>query len=82
MATIKTNAAKKSTSKKQAAKKSTFKKAPDKRTTTKKVRKISAVERYKMIEVTAYYIAEQNNFNGNTIDFWTAAEAEIDKKIG
>jgi hypothetical protein len=77
MATIKTNVAKKSTSKKQAVKKSTIKKVP-----AKKTRKISAAERYKMIEVAAYYIAEQNNFNGDAVDFWTAAEAEVNKKIG
>lgn len=43
-----------------------------------KSRKISAEERYKMIEIAAYYIAERHDFKGSAIDFWTAAEAEID----
>lgn len=84
MATIKT-----STTKKPVTKKSTAKTTSKKTTSTKpitsgakKIRKISAAERYKMIEVAAYYIAEQNNFNGDTVDFWTAAEAEVNKKIG
>lgn len=64
--------------KKPAAKKTS---AP-KKSSTAKTRKISAEERYKMIEVAAYYIAENNNFQGSAIEFWIAAEEEINKKIG
>ena len=63
--------------KKPAAKK----KATSKKTTASKSRKISAEERYKMIEVAAYYIAEHNHFQGNALDFWMDAEAEVDAKI-
>jgi DUF2934 family protein len=63
------------TAKKPAAKKPAVKKA-----SATKIRKISAEERYKMVEVAAYYIAENNNFQGNSIDFWIAAEEEISKK--
>ena len=62
------------------AKKPAAKKPATKKTTTTKARKISAEERYKMVEVAAYYIAENNNFQGNSIDFWIAAEEEISKK--
>lgn len=68
--------AKKATPKKPVAKKTTSTK-----TSAPKTRKISAEERYKMIEVAAYYIAEHNNFQGNAIDFWIAAEEEVNKKI-
>jgi Protein of unknown function (DUF2934) len=79
----KTPVAKKATATKTEAKKPVEKKAakPAKKTSTK-ARSIGAEERYKMIEVAAYYIAERNNFKGSTIDFWIAAEAEILKTIG
>jgi len=72
---------KKSTSKKPAVKKATAAKTTSSKTNTAKTRKISAEERYKMIEVAAYYIAEHNHFQGNAIDFWIAAEEEVNKKI-
>ncbi len=93
MATSKTPAkkpaaAKKATATKTVAKKPVVKKAvekkvakPTKKASTK-ARNIGAEERYKMIEVAAYYIAERNNFKGSTLDFWIAAEAEISKTIG
>lgn len=62
-------------------KKPAVKKAAPKKTSTAKKRTISAEERYKMIEVAAYYIAEHNHFQGSAIDFWVAAEAEVSKKI-
>lgn len=34
-------------------------------------------EHYSMVQVAAYYIAERNNFIGNPLEFWTAAEAQI-----
>jgi hypothetical protein len=66
----------------ESAKKPAAKKpAVAKKTTAAKARKIGAEERYKMIEVAAYYIAENNNFQGSAIDFWIAAEEEISKKL-
>lgn len=64
-----------------AKKPAVIKPAATKKISTAKSRKISAEERYKMIEVAAYYIAENNNFQGSAIDFWIAAEEEISKKI-
>jgi hypothetical protein len=72
---------KKSSPKKPALKKTTAAKITTTKNSTAKTRKISAEERYKMIEVAAYYIAEHNNFQGSAIDFWIAAEEEVNKKI-
>ena len=80
-AAVKKPAATKTVVKKVVAKKSVQKKA----TTAKNVakpRNIGAEERYRMIEVAAYYIAERNGFRGNAFDYWVAAEAEISEKIG
>ncbi|TSA50687.1 MAG: DUF2934 domain-containing protein [Nitrosomonadales bacterium] len=38
-------------------------------------------ERYNMVQVAAYYIAERNGFNGNPLEFWTAAEAQVVKML-
>jgi Protein of unknown function (DUF2934) len=83
---------KKTTDKKTAAKKApstkatalkivTPKKTTTKKTAAKKMESMSGFERYKMIEVAAYYIAEKNGFAGYSIDYWAAAEKEIDKKL-
>lgn len=72
---------KKSAPKKPAVKKATSAKTTTTKPAATKARKISAEERYKMIEVAAYYIAEHNHFQGNAIDFWIAAEEEVNKKI-
>ena len=72
--------AKKPATAKPAAAKTVAKKPAAKKAT--KARSIGAEERYKMIEVAAYYIAERNHFKGNSTDFWIAAEAEISAKIG
>jgi hypothetical protein len=72
---------KKATPKKPAVKKTAAAKTTTTKTSTTKARKISAEERYKMIEVAAYYIAEHNHFQGNAIDFWIAAEHEVAQKI-
>ncbi|MFM9834536.1 MAG: DUF2934 domain-containing protein [Methylophilaceae bacterium] len=81
--TTKKTTATKTVAKKPAVKKTVEKKAvkPAKKTSTK-ARNIGAEERYKMIEVAAYYIAERNHFKGSTLDYWIAAEAEISKSIG
>lgn len=42
---------------------------------------ITSDERYKMIEVAAYYIAEKNGFASQTMDHWLQAEQEIDAKL-
>ena len=80
MATSKTPAKKPAAKKLAVAKKPATKKPVAKKISAK-ARSISAEERYKMIEVAAYYIAERNSFKGNTLDFWTAAETEINKAI-
>lgn len=51
-----------------------------KKTSTAKPAKPGAPERYRMIEVAAYYIAEKNGFAGNTADYWVQAEIEINAK--
>jgi len=96
MATSKAATKKPAPAKKPAPKKAAPKKAPAKKPITKKpvakkpvAKKASAAksssvsgfERYKMIEVAAYYIAEKKGFSGNSTDYWTAAEKEIDKKL-
>lgn len=85
MATTKTTtAAKKPAAPKKAAastaateKKPAARKASTKKTLTAN----SPFERYKMIEVAAYYIAEKDGFQGYAADYWIAAEKEIDKKL-
>lgn len=34
-------------------------------------------ERYNMIQVAAYYLAERDKFAGNPVEYWSAAEAQI-----
>lgn len=34
-------------------------------------------ERYNMIQVAAYYLAERDSFAGNPIEYWAAAEVQI-----
>lgn len=46
-----------------------------------KIKVISGFERYKMIEVAAYYLAEQNNFQGHAAEYWKEAEKMIDSKV-
>lgn len=36
-------------------------------------------QRYRLIEVAAYYIAEKDGFAGNPVDYWIAAELQISK---
>jgi len=74
-------AAKKAPSTKVAApKKVAPKKTAVKKTSAKKTADMSGFERYKMIEVAAYYLAEKNGFAGNAADYWIAAEIVINKK--
>ena len=86
--TEKSCTAKTTTAKKTAPKKVDVKKAPSdktvaaKKTVTKKpaakkTSQPSPEALYKMTEVAAYYIAQNNDFSGNPSDYWIAAEAQI-----
>ena len=63
----------------------TTKKAPKKtaRKTSKKKKSaagkgtVSPEERFRMIQTSAYYEAEQDGFQGNPTDYWTLAEKKI-----
>jgi Protein of unknown function (DUF2934) len=68
-------------SKPKAVKKAASKKAPAKKASKTALTKISAAERYRMIETAAYFIAERNGFKGNSADNWVAAEAQIAKML-
>lgn len=76
---------KKTTTAKAAAKPKTAtapKKASTAKTTTAKKTKAAASnleQRYRMIEVAAYYIAEKDGFAGSPVDYWIAAELQISK---
>jgi len=81
-----TTTSKAATKKPAPAKKPTLKKVAPKKTAAKKTSTsksvtVSGFERYKMIEVAAYYLAEKKGFSGNSTDYWIAAEREIDKKL-
>lgn len=52
-----------------------------KKPTASSIEVVSGFERYKMIEVAAYYLAEQNSFAGNAADYWVEAEKLIDAKV-
>lgn len=65
-ATKKASAAKPTAAKKPAAKKT-------KATTS------DLEQRYKLIEVAAYYIAEKDGFAASPVDYWIAAELQFSK---
>src|SRR5690606_10799344 len=44
-------------------------------------RVVSPEERYRMTEVAAYFIAERNNFSGNPIEYWQAADSQISRML-
>jgi len=52
-----------------------------KKQTAKNIEVVSGFERYKMIEVAAYYLAEKNAFAGNAADYWIEAEKIINQKV-
>lgn len=91
MATTKTaeSSSKKTTTAKKAAPKSVVPKTTPSATakpatTRKKTVKtpiITSDERYRMIEVSAYYIAEKSGFGDNHLDYWLAAEKEVDNQL-
>lgn len=43
--------------------------------------KISPEERYRMVEVAAYFLAERNAFAGSPVEYWSTAEAQINKLL-
>jgi hypothetical protein len=68
----------------------TKKKAPETKTATaiakpattrKTIGKPTPEERYRMVETTAYFIAERNGFQGDSTEHWAAAEREIAAKL-
>jgi len=74
-----TTAKKATTTTKAKTVKASTAKAPVK---AKAVKKIGAEQRYKMVEMAAYYIAERNSFEGSPSDFWIQAEAQIEAMLG
>lgn len=70
-----------------AAKKPVAAKAPAKKPAAaknngaSKAHKISPEERYRMVEVAAYFLAERNSFGGSPVEYWTAAEVQIAKLL-
>ena len=85
-AAAKASVAKAVPAKKPAAKKvAAPKKAAPKKAVAKKPvakpRKISPEERYRMVAVAAYFIAERNNFSGSPVGYWTEAEVQIVKML-
>lgn len=84
------NDTKKSTVKKAAAPKAAATKTPAKKTASKTATTskkttvpsiITSATRLQMIEEAAYYIAEKNGFYGHSIEYWLAAEKEVDSKL-
>ena len=56
--------------------------APKKAPAAKKVKAApGAEERYRMIEVAAYFIAERHGFAGDPKEFWAEAEAQINRML-
>ena len=69
----------------KAAAKSVAKKPPvtkTKPTSRKNVSKLTPEERYRMVETTAYFIAERHGFQGRSDEHWAAAELEVAAKLG
>lgn len=64
-----TTTKKASTAKTTAAKKPAAKKA--------KAATSDLEQRYRLIEVAAYYIAEKDGFAGSPVDYWIAAELQF-----
>lgn len=43
---------------------------------------VSDQQRYEMIKVAAYFIAERSGFTGDLLECWVQAEKQIDKMLG
>lgn len=66
---------------KAAVKPAAAKKAPAAKKTAKAAWNPGNEERYNMIQVAAYYLAERDHFAGNPLGYWTAAEAQISSML-
>ncbi len=67
---------------KSPVKTTTNKRSNKKNTTTSRAKKTgntSSEARHKEIEITAYYIAQKDDFRGNAIDYWVIAEEKLNK---
>lgn len=64
---------------KPAARSSRTKKTDELSSASQRV--VSPEERYRMTEVAAYFIAEHDNFDGNPIEYWQAAESQISRML-
>lgn len=53
--------------------------APRKKTSKATI--LTSEERYKMISMAAYYIAEKNGFGDQNLEYWLAAEREVDAAL-
>jgi hypothetical protein len=53
--------------------------APKNAAAPKKVAAAGAEQRYRMIEVAAYYIAESSGFTADPLASWAEAEKQIDR---
>jgi hypothetical protein len=80
-AAVKAAPVKKAAPAKAAAKPAAAKKAPTPNKTAKAVWNPGNEERYNMIQVAAYYLAERDHFAGNPLGYWTAAEAQISSML-
>jgi hypothetical protein len=80
MKEVKKSPAKKAAPKAVSEKKSVAKAAPSAAAAPKKSA-LSPEQRYKMIEETAYFIAERHGFNGDSAYFWSLAEAEVNSRL-
>lgn len=49
---------------------------------TRKTAQPTPEERYRMVETTAYYIAERHGFQGRSDEHWAAAELEVAARLG
>ena len=49
--------------------------------TAPKTSNVGPEERYRMVEVAAYFLAERNGFAGNPVEYWAAAEIQISKLL-
>ena len=81
MKEVKKSAAKKAVAKSAPAQKPAAKSAVVSKPAAPKKASISPEQRYKMIEETAYFIAERHGFNGDSTYFWSLAEAEVNSRL-
>jgi len=66
---------------KAAVKPAAAKKAPAAKKTAKATWNPGNEERYNMIQVAAYYLAERDSFAGSPLGYWTAAEVQISSML-